>query len=217
MYNKDWLEDPLMKIGQRTFEYHKSNNLETKQYDMWQIFHFATRLKLDGADFFCRQALGAASMPDDLGLPLLAHRQLEWYLDAFFFYLMSACDTLLQELNIVYAYDSGLKPENVSWDKIKGKLPPELADYMDKEWQKEWFYKVRSYRNMATHQYTVPLGSGKAGSGEEPLDYDEHIVSIHYGDKTGNVIDEEINVCIDYLKQMVRYVSGVWQRMTQKF
>ena len=68
----------------------------------WQSFHSATRLKLDGADFFCRQVLGAASMPDDLGLPLLAHRLLRWYLDAFFFELLSAYDTLLQELGVVY-------------------------------------------------------------------------------------------------------------------
>ncbi len=214
---EDWLQDPLRKIENGTYKTRKLKAHKDNQNDLWFSFHFATRLKLDGADFFCRQVLGAASMPDDLGLPLLAHRQKEWYLEAFFFELMSAHNTLLQELNIVYAYDSGLKPEDGKWDKIRDKLPQNVANYMAEEWRKEWFDKVRRYRNTATHQYIVPLSSGKVGWGDEPIDYSSHDVSILYQDKEGNFKSEKISVCIDYLKQMVRYIKGVWQEMTQEF
>ena len=214
---EDWLQDSLMKIDEGSYQYRKPKSLDAKQYGLWQSFHFATRLKLDGADYFCRQALGAASMPDDRGLPLLAHRQLEWYLGAFFFELVSAYDTLLQELNIVYAYDLALKPEDVRWDKIKHKLPKKLAKYMEEEWEKDWFYEVRSQRHMATNRYVVPLASSKAGFGEEPLDYGEHEVSIFCIDKTGNTKLKYIHVCVEYLKNMVRYISSVWTKMAPEF
>ncbi|HEX73673.1 MAG TPA: hypothetical protein G4N93_00765 [Dehalococcoidia bacterium] len=163
MDNEDWLEDPLMEISKGSYQYRKLKSPNDKHNDLWNSFHFATRLKLDGAEHFCRQVLGAASMPDDLGLPLLSHRQLKWYLDAFFFELMSAYYTLLQELNIVFAYYPVFKPEDVNWNTIRGKLTERLTEYMDKEWEKEWFDKVRRYRHMATHHYIVPTGSGKAG------------------------------------------------------
>ena len=152
---EDWLEDPLSEKGK---DYRKLKNPDKRQ-DLWESFHFSTRLKLDAADYFCRQLLGAASMPDDLGLPLLAYRQLKWNLDAFFFELMSAYDILLQELNIVFVYDSELEPSQVKWGKIKDKVPKELVQYMDTEWKKEWFKKIRIYRNMATHHAYVPISS----------------------------------------------------------
>ncbi len=214
---EDWLEDPLAKIKQRSYKPRKLKSSNDKQHDRWKSFHFATRLKLDGADHFCRQALGAASMSYDLGLPLLAHRQLEWYLGAFFFELMSAYDTLLQELNIVYAYDMGLKLEKVHLDTIKGKLPEELAEYMDKQLKEKWFSKVRWYRNTATHHYLVPVGSGTVGFGEQPLDYSEHETHMVYLDGAGNIGEEEIKACIEYLKNMVRYISSVWGMMAQEF
>lgn len=214
MNGKDWLEDPLM-IGYYKFRKLRSRN--GNQNDLWRTFHFTTRLKLDGAAYFCRQLLGAASMPDDVGLPLLAHRQTKWYLDAFFFELMSSCDTLLQELNIVFAYDFKLKPDEVSFPKIKSKLPKELVKYMKDQRSKEWFDRVRRYRNVATHHHLLPTGWGKVGSGDRPLDYDEHKVSIYYLDDNGNIQDEEISVCEDYLRDMVKYISWVWTMMKMKF
>ena len=214
---EDWLEDPLRKIESGIYNTRKLKTLKDNQNDLWFSFHFATRLKLNGADFFCRQVLGAASMPDDLGLPLLAHRQLKWYLDAFFFELMSAYDTLLQELNTVYAYDLGLKPEDVRWDRIKSKLPNELLNYMEKEREKEWFDKIRRYRNIATHHYLVPTGSSKAGFGDKPLDYSEHQVFMHYLDDSGNPKDEDIIHCIEYLRRMVKFISHVWAEMALAF
>ncbi len=221
---EDWLQDPL-RVKSESVSYKRrelKSPIDDKQNDLWWSFHFATRLKLDGADFFCRQALGTASMPDDLGLPLLAHRQTEWYLEAFFFELMSAYDTLLQELNIVYAYDSALKPEDVRWiDKKKTKfmenLPEKIFNSIEEGRKKDWFYKVQRYRNTAAHHYTVPLGSGKTGFGDKPLDYSKYNVFIHYLDKTGNFVDEDIKVCIDYLKNMARHIISVWEIMKGEF
>jgi hypothetical protein len=218
MKNEDWLQDPLEKIGKSPYKRRKLKKpKDDEQNDSWWGFHFATRLKLDGADHFCRQVLGAASMPDNLGLPLLAHRHLKWYLDAFFFELMSAYDTLLQELNIIYAYDLGLKPDDVRWNKIKGQLPDGLREYMDEEKRKEWFKKVRSYRVTATHHYLVPTGHYTLGLGGKPLDYTEHEVSIYYLDNTGEAKVEKIGICKDYLKNMVKHISSVWQEMAQEF
>ena len=206
---EDWLEDPI-----------KSRRLKSandKQNGLWHSFHFSTRLKLDGADHFCRQVLGAASMPYDLGLPLLAHRQLKWNLDAFFFELMSANDILLQELNIIFAYDLGLKSKDVYWDKIKDKLPQKVAKCMDEERKKEWFDKIRNkYRNTTTHHRRVPTSSTKTWWGSNSLDSSHHVY-MHYRDKEGNPKREEIGVCKDYLNNMVRYINSVWEMMAQEF
>ena len=219
---EDWLQDPLRKIENGTYKSSKLKAPKDNQNELWHVFHFATRLKLDGADFFCRQVLGAASMPDNLGLPLLAHRQTEWYLEAFFFELMSAFETLLQELNIVYAYDLALKPEDVRWrDKKKTKfmenLPGKIFNSIEEGRNKDWFCRVQRYRNTATHHYTVPLGSGKTGSGYKPLDYSEHHVFIHYLDKTDNFKNENIETCKNYLKNMVEHIRSIWEVMAEEF
>lgn len=64
MDSEDWLKDPLVEIDQRHFKYLKPKNSSKEQAILWKSFHIATRLKLEGAEFFCRQVLGAASMPD---------------------------------------------------------------------------------------------------------------------------------------------------------
>ena len=221
---EDWLEDPLIiRIDKGSFKRRKLKSPnDEKQNDSWWSFHFATRLKLNGADHFCRQVLGAASMPNRQGLPLLAHRQLEWYLSAFFFELMSAYDTLLQELNIVYAYDLGLKPKDVRWatkkDELqKVELPKELLQYMREEQKKEWFKKVREYRNMATHHYLIPISSWEIGWGDEPLDYTTHKVHIHYLGEEGHFKDENVKICKEYLNNMVKYIRYVWKQLAGEF
>ncbi len=220
---EDWLQDPLRKKVKGSYKHRKLNNPhDNQQNELWWNFHFATRLKLDGSDYFCRQVLGAASMPYDLGLSLLAHRHLKWHLDAFFFELMSAYDTLLQELNIVYAYDLGLKPDNVRWNeriknKFMEKLPEEIFKYVKETRKKDWFYKIRNYRNTATHHYLVPTGSYTIGLGGKPWDYVEHKVSIYYIDDSGDAKLEDISVCTDYLKNTVEHVNQVWQEMAQEF
>ena len=146
--------------------YRKLKNLDGKQYELWQIFHYATGLKLRGANFFCTKVIDTARTPDDL--------QLRWYLDAFFFELRAACDTLLQELNTVYAYDLQLKPEAVrwkNWNKIKGKLPSELVKYLEEERRKDWFCEVQWSRNTTTHHYYLPISRTKIWSGRDSTYY----------------------------------------------
>jgi hypothetical protein len=204
---KDWQDDPLIKITGANYEFSKLKSGDVDQSGRWQSFHVATRVKLDGADFFCRQALDTASMPGDLGLPSLSHGQTEWYLDAFFFELISAYDTLLQELNIVYAH-LGLTPGDVHWGKIKDKLPPELRKYMEEERKKQWFDRARKYRNTATH-HSLLEGASIPSIGK---------AFIYYRDKEGKFKGgEEIAVCKDYLSNMVNYISSVWEMMAQEF
>lgn len=222
----DWLQDPLREKGKGLYHYRKLRNPGERQR-LWRSFHFSARLKLDAADYFCRQLIGAASMPDDHGLPLLANRQLKWNLDAFFFELMSAYDILLQELNIVY--ELGLELKQVRWGSkgetkfmslLKCKAADDLFEYMKQEWQKEWFTKVRDYRNMATHHAYVPISSWKGGSGDKPLDYNEYNVSMiipTYLDSSGQLIEEDISHCRNYLKAMAEYIGSIWGKMAQEF
>ena len=216
---EDWLQDSLREKGKGRYHYRKLKNHGERQ-GLWVSFHFSTMLKLDAAAYFCRQLIGAASMRDKVGLPLLAHRLLKWNLDAFFFELISAYDILLQELNIVFAYDSELEPSQVKWGKIKDKVSKELVQYMDTEWKKEWFKKIRIYRNMATHHAYIPISSWKGGSGDKPLDYDEHNISmipIPYLDSSGQPVEEDISHCRNYLKAMAEYIGSIWGKMAQEF
>ena len=162
--------------------------------------------------------LGAASMSYDLGLPLLAFSQLKWYLDAFFFEIISAYDTLLQELNVVY--DMGLKPKQVRWanrntkeskflSSLKAKSS-KVFDYMEKERKEEWFKNVRQYRNMAAHQHYVPTNALIRG-------YDKPQMDIWYLDDIGNPKGEEISKCRIYLERMVEHIQQVWENMAQEF
>lgn len=213
----DWLRDPLMIHEEGSTSYKKSQSLETDEARAWESFHFSTRLKLEAADHFCRLALGAASMPDDLGLPLLAHRQTKWYLDAFFFELMSAYETLLQEMNVIYAVH--LDMGKVKWSSIRDKLPTPLVDLMEGAWEAAWFKKLRWYRNTATHHMYIPTAAAKVGWGEMPWAYGYHKVRLFYVDTDTNERKyENINeACPDYLKKMIEHIHAVWAKMAEEF
>ena len=197
---EDWLKDPIKS--------RKLKSPDEKRNDLWQIFHFSTRLKLNGANFFCTNVIDTARTSEDI--------QLEWYLDAFFFELMAACDTLLQELNTVYAYDLQLKPEAVRWNKIKGKLPNELVKYVEEERRKDWFCEVQWYRNTTTHHYRIPKSRSKIWWGHDSLHSTYH-VGLQYVDKEGEIKIKEISICKDYLSNMVNYIISVWEKMAQEF
>ena len=218
---EDWLRDPLKNLENNLLITRTLKVPKDGQQDRWFSFHFATRLKLDGAVFFCKQVLGAASMPEDIGLPLLAHRQIEWYFEAFFFELMSSYDTLLQELNIIYAYDLNLKPRQVRWNdgksnKFMEKIPDKIKDIINEERKKDWFKKIQHFRNTATHHYTVPLSSGKTWEGY-PINYSEFDISMQYFDEKGNYQPEDIKLCTEYLRNMVIYICSIWEHMAQEF
>lgn len=179
----DWLEDPLMIHEEGLKSYGQSKSLQNDAWKKWRTFHFSTRLKLEAADHFCRLALGAVSMPCDLGLPHLAYKQTKWYLDAFFFELMSAYYALLQEINVVYALNLDMR--EVKWSSIKGnrnKVPTRLVDLMEREWEAVWFKKLRWYRHTATHHAYIPIGEETVWSGEMPCDYGYHKVMLFYVD-----------------------------------
>ena len=200
--DEDWLQDPIVKNG----GYRKLKSSNAKQDDKqsnWKLFHYSTRLKLNGANFFCTKVIDTAHTPED---------ELRWYLDAFFFELMAACDILLQELNTVYAYDLQLQPEAVRWNKIKGRLPNELVKYAEEERRKDWFCEVQWHRNTTTHHYRTPITSGRIHGSLHLTN-----VGLQYIDKEGEVKIKEISICKDYLSNMVNYISSVWGKMAQEF
>ncbi len=219
---EDWLQDPLRKKVRGAYKSRELINATNDKQSSWHSFHFATRLKLDGADFFLRQALGAASMSDDLGLPLLAHREKEWYLEAFFFEIMSAYETLFQELNVVYAFDLRIKLEDVRWnDKKSNKfmqtLPQKISTTIQETRKKDWLDKLRNYRNMATHHYTIPLSAHAIRIGSQTTHISEYTVNISYIDKKGNYYSENIIKCKEYLKEMTEYIKLIWRLISKEF
>ena len=195
---------------------YRKPNVDDAQAEKWQSFHFATRLKLEGATYFCGQLLGAASLHMNLGLPLLAHRQREWYLATFFFELCSAYDTLLQEINILYGY--GLSRREVKWKAVVPKLPESLKEMMSRDRGVDWFKKVHWYRNTATHHQLIPMGESAGGWGEQTWDMDMHEAMIFYIDEQINEPREEnITVCKEYLKKMLEHIHNAWSEMGQRF
>jgi len=215
----DWLKDPLVVRSKSSLKFKRPKSLGTIACENWEIFHYSTRLKLEGADHFCRLAIGAASMPYDFGLTGLAYSQIKWYLDAFFFELMSAYDMLLQEINV--RYDINLDVGKVKWSAMKNNLPTKLVGLMESEWEAVWFKKLRSYRNMATHHAYIPTSASTGSPGDEPFDYHYHEVTIwHLDIDTGKWTPEDISIskaCPDYLKKMTKHIRAVWTRMAEKF
>ena len=200
---EDWLKDPLREIDGGEYKPRKPKNLNDEQSSDWRLFHYTTRLKLNGANFFCTKVIDTARTSED---------ELRWYLDAFFFELMAACDILLQELNTVYAYNLQLQPEAVHWNKIKGKLPNELVKYAEEERRKDWFCEVKWHRNTTTHHYRTPITSSRIHGSLHLTN-----VGLQYMDKEGEVEIKEISICKDYLSNMVNYISSVWGKMAQEF
>ena len=216
-YTSDWLDDPLIKFNIHTIQwtYLKPKKVDTKDWK-WISFHFATRLKLEGAIYFCRQLLGAASLNQDMGLYLLAHRQRGWYAAAFFFELCSAYDTLLQELNIIYGLD--LDVEKVKWNTIKKyDLPQPLANIMERDQETDWFKKVRRYRNTATHHMLIPMEEWTTAQTQHTWDAKVTRIMISYRDEKNDVIEEEIHICEEYLIKMIEHIRNVWNEMRKEF
>ena len=156
-------------------------------------------------------------MPLEMGLPLLAHRLTKWYLDAFFFELLSAYDTLLQELNVLYKIDFDI--ERVNWNSIKDKLPNTMRDLMKKERDHEWFRELSWYRNTTSHRAYVPISSFLSGPGEHILDYDSHEIGLQYfNKKTQQLKEQKIDkACPLYLKNMVKFIHTVWNQLAEEF
>jgi len=212
----DWLEDPLMVLKEGSISYRRAKSLATDACPKWESFHFATRLKLEEADHFCRLAIGASSMPYELGLPRLAFRQTKWYLDAFFFELMSAYDILLQEMNVLYVINLDIK--SVKWNNISRKLPSQVKELMGKERGAGWFKRLLWYRNTGTHHAYIPVDWESGGWGHMPWHYDEHQEWLVYFDADAKQIKkEDIKVCSDYLKKMLEHIHTVWGKMAEEF
>lgn len=207
--SEDWLQDPLEEIRRNI----GSTGDEWRR--KWGSFHFSTRIKLEGADFFYRQALGAASISDEVGFPLLAHRQTEWYMSAFLFELMSAYATLLQELNALY---SNLDVKDVRFDNIKDELPGTIREIMSEVRGKTWFKELQQHRNRGAHHSYIPKDTMIVGFGDRPWDKysQDYQVNIQYIDKDGNLNRKDIKAFSQYLSDMINHINEVWKQLVGK-
>jgi hypothetical protein len=212
----DWLEDLLKKDADGKLENKKIIGGIDQRQRQWESFHYATRLKIEGAIFYCRNILGLVEIPDELGTPSLAYHLTEWYTEAFFHQLMSMFDTLLQEINIVYQL--GYKSTKVRYqnESFRDSIPASLKQSISSTFETDWFTKIRNYRNTSTHIYKVPLSSGVTFMGNL-ANYTEHQVKLVYSDQNDNLKTEEIKIILEYLKHMIMFTQDIWQIMSSNF
>jgi hypothetical protein len=214
--SEDWLADPLMIINEGSFKYKEKEPIDDS-YNLWKSFHFSTRIKLQGADYFLRQLLGTTSMPDNLGLKLLSYNFRQWYLDAFFFELLAAYECLFQELNAIY--ECGIKINDRHFlSKVKPKLNADLINILDIERNKDWFKKVQWYRNSVSHRARIPTDDSTTYvEGTPSWHYHHYEVSINYFDEAVNKYkSENIKVCELYLKNMLDHINIVWNKIGEQ-
>jgi hypothetical protein len=188
----DWLKDPLMIIGKGSFDYLETNNVDSRTYELWTSFHFNTRLKINGADYFLRQLLGATSRPDQLGVYPSAYYLRQWYLDAFFFELMAAYEVLLQEINVIYKCGVNSEDKRL-FQKVKQKLPKDLASLLEEEQAKEWFKKLKWNRNSITHCRRNITQDFTTRWGDDTWRYANYSVSIRCYNEHTNEWDTDWN------------------------
>lgn len=218
----DWLFDPLTDIN-KSYLYATMKNLDSELNDKWAKYHFSTRVKLEALDYFCRQIIGVTSIPSDVGLSKMARRLIIWNLDAFFFEMVAAHERLMQELNILYGRNDKLSTASVNWHSIKDnfmdRIPQKLVMYVDQTVKKDWFRKIRWYRDAATQHRSI-MGESRPikGSKKRGLwDWDDFTQYITFIDgDTGEIKEENVNKCYDYYKKMVEYITTVWKEMAKE-
>ena len=223
---EDWLTDPLMVFDKsKGHRIYREPDIGDNEVKKWRSFHYATRVKLEGAVYLCARLLGVASLSHQLGLPLMIHRQRAWYADTFFFELFSAYDTLLQEINVVYQL--GFRMDDVRWssrkttvDTIKKRLSENdtvLCTMMQKEQAKPWFRNVKRYRIMAAHWNVLRMPEMTAGGGESIWDDHEVEVSLLRVMGKERIVAEPIKTCSQYLNRMIAHIHAVWDEMQKRF
>lgn len=211
-----WLEDALIAVPWDEEELHSMDLTEDEQRRLrnWRSFHLSTKFKLEAADYFCRLILGLASMPDMRATDFV-NTLISWHLDAFFYELMSAYGVLLQELNT--ACRVGLKVPDVKWKALRSKLPCSVRKLMEDEWKANWFKKLRSCRNTATHHQLIPVGTVCIRRIGDP-NWEAHKTSMYYPDwSTGSYKGIDISVCRDYFEKMLAHIRGIWRKMAEEF
>ena len=216
----DWLYDPLTDI-KKSYVYATMINLDSELNSKWAKYHWATRVKLEALDYFCRQIIGATCMPIEMGLYKMQMRLVIWNLDAFFYEMVASHERLMQELNILYGGKDALAPADTSWDSIKtnfiDKLSIKLVAYIDKTINEDWFRRIYWYRDAATQHFGI-MGESKlirSHSDDKIWNWDDFDQYITYVDgATGETKKEHVDQCYDYLNKMIEYVTTVWNEIS---
>lgn len=201
---RDWLADPLGKRTPSKLEMHQFSSLNKDAQNNWQVQHNWTKLKLDGAAYHYGMAKGSSSLAPPYDKVGMYWRLVSWHLDSFFFELVSSFDSMLQEVNIRYGV--AIPRRNIAWkneikEKFQNKIPTEVFQLIDEEWNADWFVKVREYRNTATHR--SPLRTLEHWS---PHIIGEHEVQMW----TEKYKDEPIRKCEEYLRSMANLIVDAW-------
>ncbi len=212
--SNDFLTDPLYDDGQ----FCKFAELKEPEQSNWEVFHWSTRSKLEASIYFYSQTVGLGSVRHVWFTLVDFDTLLNWHVDAFFNELVSAFDTLLQEINVVYR--CGLKPDKVTWEGkrgIKGCLSGKagrMCEIIAGAYDNETFKDIRRWRNIAAHRHHIPRHvSFSPGWGEliRKGSTEELITALH---KPGDNVDvSELSKHINFIRSLA---TEIWQRFPRE-
>jgi len=188
--------------------------LEEQEQNNWEVFHRTARSKIEAAAHFWALIIGMTKLQHvDLSM-FNADTALNWYLDVFFYELVSTFDVLLQEMNVVY--ECGLAAEEVSWEGMKDKQgmtvllqtkAPELHKLVAGEYGGEVFRDIRRcWRNIAAHRHHISKVSCASGWGGEFI-REESTVELMRNEPGDNL---DVSKLRDYVNFVADLASKVW-------
>lgn len=216
----DFVKDALYVRGRREAQFKKFNSLEQWEQNNWEVFHWSTRSKLEASIWFYSQLVGLAGVRHVWFTTVRFDSVLNWHVDAFFNELVSAFETLLQEINVVHR--CGLKVDEVTWqgrkdaagirDCLEGKAT-KTREYVEKQYCEKTFKEIRDWRNTAFHHHHIPKVSTDVGFGEVVRAETTVELVKSPSDPAEKV---ELKELVHYIEYVAQLCSQVWQQLAEE-
>lgn len=211
--SSDFLTDPLY-VEKQPKEF---ASLEKWEQNNWEVFHWSTRSKLEASIWFYGQIVGLGSIRHVWFTTVRFDSLLNWHLDAFFNELMSAFETLLQEVNVVHR--CGLKRDKVTWEGkrgIKGCLSGKagrMGEIIAAAYDNETFKDIRDWRNTVFHRHHIPKVSTDVGGGEVVRIKTTVELVKTPSDPAQNV---KLSKLADYINLIAKLCMQVWEQLAEE-
>ncbi|GEM_PF-3791574 len=166
LHPRDWSDDPLHQtLGQLRDIQSKVDKETSTALHNWSVFHWSTRFKLEAAEYHAKVIRHINRTPVNDEEDTVHYRLRHWQFDEFFFQLIGAFDTLLQEINALYKL--GLNTKKVNWKTIEKAANQsqfrslEVINFLKRQCDEPWLVEVGNFRNASTHRHFAPFTTGK--------------------------------------------------------
>lgn len=210
------IEDPLYSASVKTAQFKRFAHLDDREQNNWEVFHWSARSKLEAAVYFYSQVQGWASPSPAWRWRYEPTAFLDWYLDAFFYELVSVFDVLLQEINVVYR--CGLNTDEVRWlstngtrgirELLKGE-DDKLQELISSAYEHNVFVDLRKWRNITAHRHRIPKARLAMGRGDELLP--KTTITTIKDPSTSE--DFGISKLREYVNFIADLVTGAWRQL----